>query len=439
MGVRLSRAAVEALSQQLREPAWLRRLRLTAWERYQQLPLPSGATDEEWRRTDLSGLDLSAVGLLTDSPTVVGTSADRGFPPELLDVASSEGSVAGLSLESAAILTYRALADELRSQGVLFTDLSTAAREHPALVQRYLTAIQPDDSKFEALHKAAFGGGVFIYVPPQVQVELPLRSAFWFGSSGALACPRTVLVADAGSRVLLVEEHLSPLDAGPEVASALHEIHVEEGAQVVAVSLQRWGSRTHSFASHRARVRRNGRLVSLVGSLGGAVTKASVETALMGPGAESRMYGIVFGRSSQHFDHYTLQDHLAPHTTSNLLYKAALRDAARSVYAGLIHVRPDAVKADAYQANRNLLLSADARADSMPKLEIETDDVRCTHGATVGPVDDEQVFYLMSRGLRRADAEQMIVEGFFEDVLAALPADDVREWVRTRVLDAVRE
>ncbi|MGC8834380.1 MAG: SufD family Fe-S cluster assembly protein, partial [Armatimonadota bacterium] len=134
-----------------------------------------------------------------------------------------------------------------------------------------------------------------------------------------------------------------------------------------------------------------------------------------------------------------VQDHVAPHTTSNLLYRAALRDEARSVYAGLIHVRPEAVRADAYQANRNLLLSKEARADSLPKLEIETDDVRCTHGATVGPVDEEQAFYLMSRGLSKAEAERMIVEGFFEDVITSVGEEMVQNSVRGRLLTAMEE
>jgi Fe-S cluster assembly protein SufD len=433
----VSESAVKRLSQKLGEPDWLLAQRLEAFGRFQTLPAPSPETDEDWRRT--KAFDAGFFSQPIPISELVEVRRAEALHPELLASELSDGGASGLLLEQHLVGTHRFLTKELERSGVILTDISTAAREYPQLVRKYVAPTASDDSKFEALCRTLFTNGVFIYVPAGVKVPLPIWTGLYADADGSLVLPRSIVVAEPGSEVTVFEEHLSPNGVGATAASALHEVFVGEDARATVVSLRYWGQTVRAFASHRFHVQRGGRLTSLVASLGGAVTKAFVRADLLGPGAESQMFGLLFGRAKQHFDHTTIQDHFAPHTTSNLLYRAALRDEARSVYAGLIHVRPEAVRADAYQANRNLILSKEARADSLPKLEIETDDVRCTHGATVGPVDEEQTFYLMSRGLPRTEAERMIVEGFFEDVITSAREERVQNSIRRRLLKAMQE
>ncbi|MGQ9524798.1 MAG: Fe-S cluster assembly protein SufD [Armatimonadota bacterium] len=430
-----SRELVEQLSRLRGEPDWLLAARLEAWDRFADLPMPSGAADEKWRRTDISSLNLNSVPVHAGISTAAEYLDD--LPWALAERAASSAELSGLHVEHLGRSVMRFLAPELAEQGVVLADLSGAAREHPEIARRYLASVLPIDNKLEAASKALFTGGVFVYVPAGVKVELPMRTAVWTDAEGALVAPRTVIVADRNSELIFVEELISETPGAPYIASSLSEVFVGEGASVTAVAVQAWSAGAYSFRTHRAVVERDGRFRSLVASFGGAVTKASVDVVLRGPGAHSQLYGIVYGSEAEHFDHCTLQDHTAPHTTSTLLYRTALAGRSRSVYSGLIRVHPEAVGADAYQANRNLLLSLGARADSMPQLEIQTDDVRCTHGATIGPVEEEQVFYLMSRGIPRVEAERLIAVGFFEDVLGALPSDDVRGWVRAHLLSAM--
>ena len=427
-----TRELVEHLSRLRAEPEWLLQARLAAWERLADLPMPSGTADEKWRRTDISAIDLNSAPVHTALPAA----ADYldALPWALAERAASSTELSGLHVEHLGHSVMRFLAPELAQQGVILTDPSTAAREHPEIARRYLAPILPEDNKLEAMSKALFAGGVFLYIPAGVKVELPIRSAVWTDAEGYIAMPRTVVVADRGSEVVFVQELLSEAPGAPYVSSTISDVFVGEGASVTAVSIQAWSAGVHSFATHRALVERDGRFRSFAASFGSTLTKANVEVVLRGAGAQSQLYGLLYGRDSQHFDHCTLQDHIAPHTTSTLLYRTALAGQSRSVYSGLIRVHPQAVGTDAYQANRNLLLSPNAKADSMPQLEIQTDDVRCTHGATIGPVDEEQTFYLMSRGLPRTEAERLIAQGFFEDVIAALPSADIQRWVRRHLL-----
>jgi Fe-S cluster assembly protein SufD len=253
----------------------------------------------------------------------------------------------------------------------------------------------------------------------------------------ACVFPRSVVVVGAGSRVTIVEDYRSDRNVGPYFAAGLTEAFVAEGAELVIVSLQEWSEETWSFHTQRSHVEANGRIVTLSVHLGGGVTVANVEGALVGPDSESRMLGVVFGDRQQHFDLYTLQDHQASRTRSDLLFKSALRGKAESVYAGLIRVDEGVVGADAYQANRNLLLSEKAKADSRPMLEILNNDVRCTHGATMGPVDPEQLFYLQSRGLPQAEAERMVALGFFEEALDDVRDEAARVYLHDRIAEKI--
>lgn len=395
--VSCGRTDVEDLSRALKDPAWLRDRRLEAWDRWERTPMPV-RTDEAWRRTDVSRVAFDAFEPLRDGR-----------------------------------IELTPLPEELRRKGVVFTDLATALRAHEPLLRDHLLAtVTAEDGKFAALHGAFLTGGAFLYVPPGVVVDLPLRALVRHASPGGAFFPHTLLVAGRGSQALLVDEAVSAHDA-PGLAAAAIEVVLQEGARVHHAQLNRYGLGVVHFLNHRARIDRDAQYVDLVVALGGRITKAGIETLLLAPGAESHVLGVVLGEGTQHFEHDTLQDHRAPHTSSRLLFKTALRGRARSVYTGLLRMRKTAVQADASQTNRNLLLSPQAKADSIPKLEIEVNDVKCSHAAASSTVDEEQIFYLQSRALSRQEAIRMVVEGFFAEVVDQFPLPALQAQVSTEL------
>lgn len=406
-------------------PDWLRERRLAAWDVYEQTPLPTTEV-EEWRYTDVGLLKLDEVAL--EEASGDAGSADAG----LLGLT---GDAAGRVLQVGAGLVEVEVAEELRARGVIVMDLATAAAEHPDLVEPYLgtQAVPAELSKFAALNGALWSGGVFVYVPRGVRVEQPIRVGRWLERAGVAVLPRTLLVADEGSQVALVESFASPDFDEPALSCGAVEVYARAGAGVQYVGLQRWGRGVRHVSTQRTIAERDANLDTLVVNLGASVARVDLAARLEGPGAQSDMLGLYFASGDQHFDHNTRQDHVVPHAHSDLLYKGALYDEAHTVFRGLIKVHPKAQRTDAYQTNRNLLLSPDARAESLPNLEIEADDVRCSHGATVGHLDDEELFYLMSRGMPRRVAERLVIFGFFGEVLERLPLPGVVEELRAAI------
>jgi Fe-S cluster assembly protein SufD len=422
---------VRGLAEAELDPA-IRDYRMNAWEVFQNTPMPT-TSDEPWRRTDIRGLRAGAMRL----PGQVDLPALRlPAPPEnLLRPLAGEahGGQIVLTAEGARV----ELEPELAAKGVIFTDLRTAEREHPGLLANLLgQVVGADEGKFAALAGALAQTGVLVYVPRGVQVEKPLHSVLW-GPGVDLAYIDHILVwVDRGASLTYVHESASHTEAaGQAMHAGLVEIMVGEGANLRFVELQSWGEHVWNFSHERARVLRDGNLDWVFGAIGSYLTKNFSELDLAGQGAWGRMSGFYFTDGDQHLDHDTQQNHLAPNTTSDLLFKGALRDKSRSVWQGMIYVAPGAQKTDGYQANRNLVLSPQARADSIPGLEIMADDVRCTHGATVGKIDADQVFYLRSRGIPYREAEQLIVEGFFDPIMQRIPF----EGVRSRFQDAIKE
>jgi Fe-S cluster assembly protein SufD len=402
-------------------PEFLKAYRQQAWDAYQSLPLPTPA-EEAWRRTDLRSLRAGAFNLAAlekngDLPAAPGSllqplaGEEHGGQLVLLP----EGAQGDLSAE-------------LAQKGVIFTDLETAEREHPQLLERILGRIvRPDEGKFAAM-AAAFGRtGVFVYVPRAVQVDMPLHSVLWAPGSNLAHFSHVLVLVDDGADLTYVHEVAS--DSLPQ-AQSMHagivELHVGQNAHLRFVELQSWGSHVWHFSHERARVERDGNLDWIFGAIGSRLTKNFSDLDLAGQGAVGRMSGFYFTDGDQHLDHDTQQNHLAPNTTSDLLFKGALTERSRSVWQGMIYVAPGAQKTDGYQANRNLVLSDQARADSIPGLEILADDVRCTHGATVGKIDLDEVFYLRSRGIPYGEAERLIVEGFFDPIMQRIPFEGVR-------------
>jgi Fe-S cluster assembly protein SufD len=402
------RQAIEELSVSHGEPDWLLQQRLKAWRLYEDMLPPSGE-EEEWRRTDMRALSLDGLDLFDSSVPMAGATVRRARNGYGGEIAQSDGEI----LE-------RRLSPDVERQGIVFSDLHAAAREHPGLFRaNFMTeAVQPAAWKLVALHAALWKGGVFLYVPAGAEVTVPLHAAV--GASAANAVfPHTLVVAEEGSNVTLVEEHASR--GRHRFSSGVVEILVRDRARVRYVAVQDWSRKARNFATIRAIIGQEGRLeLGVVGS-GGRVTKDSIEAILAAPGGSAEIVGLFVAGGEQHMSYATLQDHRAPSTMSDLLFKSALRDSAQLVWNGLTRIHKGAGGSDANQSSRNLLLGENARVAPIPVLEIEAHDVaRCSHGATVSSVDEEQLYYMMSRGLSRQEATQAIVDGFFRQGLARL-------------------
>ncbi len=405
------------------EPEWMIDRRRDSFHVLLDTPLPTRA-DEAWRRTDFGALKLNDVE--TVMPKGEGEAALRGAPRSIKDAVSSKGA-SGAVVSSDGQIVTSVLDKALARQGVIFCDMETALKQHSDLLEPLFMTnnVKPNDGYFAALHGAFWQGGTFLYVPRGVDVPRPLRAATWLKNRHS-SFTHTLVVVEAGAHAVLIDEYASATDDRQAFNNSAVEIVVGDGAQLDYVNWQDWGHNVYSFTHERARVMRDATLHWILAGLGTKLTKSFIDVALAGQGSTALMSGAYFVDGQQHLDYDTEQNHLVPHTKSDLLYKGALKDEARSVWQGNIHVYPKAQRTDAYQANRNLSLSHTARADSIPGLEIEADDVRCTHGAAVSQIDREEVFYLMSRGLPQVIAEQMIVNGFFQPVLDRIPMDSVR-------------
>jgi Fe-S cluster assembly protein SufD len=393
--------------------------------------MPSKAT-EEWRYTDVSGLDLDAYTLLAEG-RAGATLDDVG--ETVLAAAGEMGERAGFLIQHNTTTATAHLDPSAAGRGVIFTGLDRALIDHPDLVEKRLHHLVPADrTRLIAQHAAFRTGGLFLYVPAGVTVDVPLQSLTYLDENGAAVFPHTVVVAEQDAEVTLIERYASPAleDA---LSTAVTEIFAGPNARVRHVALQDWGTGVKHFAVQRAQLDRDAQLRTLSVAFGGAISRTEVESVMTAPGGYSEMLGVYFGDGDQHIDVRTLQDHAAPQCTSDLLSKGALRDRSRAVYSGWVLVRPGAQKTNAFQTNRNIVLSEHAKADSIPNLEIEANDVRCGHAASVGPVDPDEVFYLQTRGIPADEAERLIVTGFFQEVLDRVTLDEVREGVERAIQD----
>lgn len=425
-----TREAVEELSAALNEPDWMRQFRLKAWEVYEQMPMPT-TNDEPWRRTDLRRLKLDSIG-----PSLNG-GGDGSSAPSYLGEQLTEDKTGGILLEVDGVTQKYEVSDELQAQGVVFCDMATAVRECPELVQKYFMtqAVTVDEGKFAALHGAFWRGGTFLYVPKDVRAAAPLHSALWAVNGKTFS--HTLVVLEEGAEAVFIDEYASPNGDGQALHNGVVELIVGDRASLTYVNLQDFGGNVWQLNHERGRVGRDAKLDWVISAMGTRLTKAFQSVELDGQGSWARMSGLFFANGRQHFDLDTQQNHNAPDTVSDLLYKGALKDKARSVWQGLIKALPHSQRIDGFQANRNLLLEDTARADSIPGLEIEADDVRCTHAATVGQIDQQEVFYLMARGIPRETAVRMIVEGFFTPVMERIPIEGVRDRIAQRILEKV--
>jgi Fe-S cluster assembly protein SufD len=406
-------------------------LRKQAFDEFLALPIPSQET-EEWRYTDLEGFDFDL------RPFAEGGQADNldDVPDEILASAGTVGERDGLQIQRNSEVVVTHLAPELKAKGVWFGDLDRAAADRPDLIERYLhDLVSTERSKFTALHAAFRSGGTLLHVPRDVRVELPIQTLTYLDADGSAVFPRTLLIADEGAEVTFIDRYVSP---GLEraLSDAIVEIHVGPGAHVRYVALQEYGDGVQHLAVQRARIGRDATLKTLGVAFGGTLSRAEIEAVLAEDGASSEMLGVYFGDGEQHIDHRSIQDHIGSRTSSDLLYKGAMRDRSNAIYTGTVVIEKGAHRCDAYQTNRNILLSETARAHSVPNLEILTNDpTRCGHAASVGPVSDDELFYLMSRGIPEKEAQRLIVFGFFQEVLDRVELPEVRDGLVAAIED----
>jgi len=411
----------EAFLKTRTEPAWLTERRRSAFALYQSL-CETELDPEEFRRIDLRlfrPTDYQLTAQLGESDK-----AER-FSTLMED----EGEYCGSVAHTDGHPVRSELAPELVERGIIFCDLSEAVQSHEELIKEHLMtrAVLPDADRFSAWHAAFWTGGAFLYVPRGVAMEKPLHSLIGLAGSKSADYSHTLVVLEEGASATLLEETASADDNQPGLHVGAVELLVGAEAHLRYVQLQNWNERVFHLAHQCGRVGRNASLQWTVGALGSKFSHVHQDVILDGQGADAQVNGVAFATGRQKLSYYTEQYHKAPNTHSDLLYKEVVRDRSRMIWRGMIEVDPVAQKTDGYQRNDSLILSHDARVDAIPGLKIEADDVRCTHGATAGQVDEEQVLYCMSRGISRDEAMHLIVNGFFQQVFDRIPVEIVRE------------
>ncbi|MCS7054757.1 MAG: Fe-S cluster assembly protein SufD [Thermoflexales bacterium] len=393
----LTRESVSAYSAALSDPTWMLERRMEALRVFRDTPAPN-RHDELWRRVDLSTFKLDQI-------------------------------LSGITPNNTVLDVHRSgLPDDMAQQGVIFASLETAIERYPRLLDEWMMTqcVKLTDAYYAALHAIFVRYGTVLYVPAGIRLDEPLRTTIRMAADQLAGFNHTLIVLEKGAKATLIEDFASPTGPHQAMYSGVVEIILGEGAELDYVSIQDWGRNVYNFTTERAKVGKEATLHWVIGGVGSKFTKSLIEADLVGPRGTALLSGVYFADAKQQLHYDTQQNHIAEACKSDLLYKAALRDEARTVWRGNIRVFPGAQKTDAYQANRNLQLSKRSRADSIPGLEIEADDVRCTHGSTVGTIEDEPMFYLRSRGIPTNEAYRLIVEGFFAPVIERIPLEETR-------------
>jgi Fe-S cluster assembly protein SufD len=431
MMAHFTRENVEKLSAYLNEPQWMLDFRLKAWEVYENTPMPT-TSDEEWRRTSLRRLKLDQLG-----PSVNGDAASGVEIPEFLGGQLTEDEAGGNMLQIDGVVERYEVSESLREQGVIFCDMHTAVQEYPELVQKHfmVEGVQVTEGKFAALHGAFWRGGTFLYVPKNTKAAAPLHTVLWSASGKTFT--HTLVVLEQGAEAIFMDEYASADGKEQTLHNGVIELLVGDNANLIYAGLQDFGRNMVQLNHERGRVGRDGKLDWVTSMMGTRLTKAFQTMELDQPGAWGRMSGIFFTNGRQHLDLDTQQNHNAEETVSDLLYKGALKDKSRTVWQGMIKALPDSQRINGFQANRNLMLDRSARADSIPGLEIMADDVICTHASAIGRLDEEELFYLMSRGIPRKIAIEMSVQGFFDPLMRRIPFEGIRNRIFDRIVEKI--
>ncbi|WP_457636590.1 Fe-S cluster assembly protein SufD [Oceanithermus sp.] len=406
-------------------PDWLGRARSRAFATFEKLEWPT-TKNEPWRYTRL---DPALFSLPFESGT--GERLEFEELPEQLRRRLEESDAEAALVFVDGELVYSRLPGELAEKGVVLCSLEEALERYGEHVEGAIyqavgeSGLNGPEDKLAALNSALWSYGAFVYVPAGVELAAPLGVFHYASRGGVQSHSRTLILLDDNAGATFIEEYLSPELPG-RTQTAVSEILLRPGARLRHAGVQTWGAGVSHFHRQRALLERDAVLLDLAVNLGGTLARTEVASELVGPGADSEMLGVYFAGAGQHLDHYTTQHHTSAQARSDVYYKGAATADGKVVYQGLIRLEPGAQKTDAYQTNRNLLLSRQARAESVPQLEIAANDVRCSHGSSTAPVDEGQIFYMQTRGISRSEAEQLLVAAFLEEVLGRVPLEKLR-------------
>lgn len=434
-----ARDQVERLSELKNEPDWVLDRRMQAWEAWEKIPMPT-QQDEEWRRTDISHIDFEDYHPFALS-NGEGQLSVSSLPDATRSLVDHPGSRGGWQFQYDSNVLMSELSEELEKQGVIFLSIDEAIQEHPELVKEYFftRVMTPSYGKFAALNGAFWSGGSFLYVPRGVEVEVPIEAFVNVRTSELGIFQHNLIILEQSASAEFVEISQSEEADANGLNCGITEIYLHQNARMNHVSIQNWGTQFYDFSNKRAYLERDAQLTWVVSTFGGKLVKNHVDSVNAGEGAHSNALGLYFLDGSQHLDTGILLKLNVPHTTADSIFKGVLKEKSRSVFQGLIKIERDAQLSDAELENKNLLLSKGARADSIPVLEIEADDVQAAHGATVGRVDEDQMYYLMSRGLNRAQAERVIISGFFENVIKHIRSQSTADLIHRLVQQKIEK
>ncbi|MCY4629305.1 MAG: Fe-S cluster assembly protein SufB [bacterium] len=421
---------VREMSFMKKEPDWMLDFRLKSYNRFERRPLPSWGGE-------LGGIDFDNIFYYI-KPTEEQVSEWDDVPEgikntyEKLGIPEAERKyLAGVTAQYESEVVYHRNREDLEAQGVIFSDMGSAVREHPELVRKYFgRIIPPNDNKFSALNSAVWSGGSFIYVPPGVSVELPLQAYFRINAENMGQFERTLIIADKGAQVHYVEGCSAPVYTSDSLHSAVVEIVVGEGARVTYTTIQNWSNNVYNLVTKRARVEAEGHMEWIDGNIGSQLTMKYPAVVMVGPKASGEVLSVAYAGDGQHQDTGAKMTHAAPETTSKIVSKSISKDGGRTSYRGLVRVEPHATGCKSHVQCDALILDPDSVSDTYPYMEVGSQDAVIGHEATVSKVADEQLFYLMSRGLNEEQAMGMIVNGFVEPVTRTLPMEYAVEWSR---------
>jgi Fe-S cluster assembly protein SufD len=412
-------------------PAWYKALQIEALQEFQAEPFPARG-DESWRFSSVKNLALE---------DYFSAPAFEGDIPRITESHAYSAPSGRIIFANDTLVSAELFDSKLAAQGVIFTTLEEALNKHSDLLRDHFMAqpVKLGSKKFAALHKAALRAGTVLLVPRGIEINAPFEVFHLVEGEGAAVFPHTLIIAEENSKVTFLEHFVSADRAQRGFACGVNDLVLKPGAKLTYVGLQEWSENFVSIQVNSTVVDKDASALNLSVNFGGKYSRLESVSRMIAGGARSDMLAINIGRQEQEFDQRTLQDHLKPDTTSDLLYKNALFDKARAIFSGLIKVEPGAHRTDAYQKVRNLLLSDEAEANSMPGLEILADDVRCTHGATAGEIEPDELFYLLSRGINEAGAKALIVRGFLNEVVDRLVGNPLVDYLHAQIEKALSE
>ncbi|MBM7591028.1 Fe-S cluster assembly protein SufD [Brevibacillus fulvus] len=418
--LRFDREAISQFSKANQEPEWFLQKRLTALDSFAELALP------KLEKTKIDNWNIDQFQPFQQEQEL--STADQ--LDEVVKAEIDLTAAKSLLVQKNASIVYRSIPEELAKQGVIFADLATALREHGDLVQKYwMQAVAFDEHKLTALHAAVVNGGVFVYVPKNVELEAPLQAVFEVAGDASLLCPHVLIVAEANSKVAYVDTFVSA-EGQSLVSNSIVEVFVGNGASVQVASVRSLSTEVHDYAFRRAIVERDGKMEWILGEINDGNTVANNTTILKGVASQTETKTVSVGTGAQRQNLTSQVQHIGTYTESNMVSKAVMTGEAVTILNGITKIEKGAEKSDGEQAENILMLSEKARGDANPILLIDEDDVKAGHAASVGRVSEESIYYLMSRGISRQEAERLIILGFLEPVVAEIPIEEVQNRLR---------